>query len=839
MRSELSLCLLFCSLCAVAGGLPVRPAGPPKPTEDEMARCRRWAQEQFRRVRRAAVETSVHPRSPRAGLLVIANHGPILFNGRPDGRPIQIGDAAYRRGLICHANSKVVVQLPAPGKTFTSFVGVDANAGGGTAVFSVKVGGRETFRSDVMRGGQSQARVSVALGGADRFTIEAGDAGDGIACDHADWAEAEVTLEDGHEVWLSDLPVLSSEPPERGATATLPFSFLYGGDCSDNLLGGWKFKETRQKLDARRTRRIQTYLDPKTGLELRCELVQYEDFPTVEWTLYLKNTGAADTPLIENIQALDTRLKRAKEGEFVLHRSVGSPTQENDYQPLEATLSPNARRRVTGAGGRPTGSDLCYFNLRWPDEGLIVALGWPGQWAANFQRDTDAGLRVTAGQELTRLKLHPGEEIRTPLVALQFTRSGDWVRAQNLWRRWMLAHNMPRPDGKPVLPHYGGCFGNIQPRAGEEIEQIDGLLRNGVKLDYWFIDAGWYPNDGSWVNVGTWEPDKTRFPHGLREVADHLHAKGVKFIVWFEPERVAAGTWLAQNHPEWVLGGRNGGLLNMGDPAARAWITDRVDRILSEEGIDVYRSDFNLDPLPFWQANDAEDRQGITENAYVTGFLAFWDELLRRHPGMFIDTCASGGRRNDLETLRRSVPLLRSDWAVLRFNTAGAIGQQCQTYGISFWIPYHGTGAPAGDSYTMLSSFCPAYRIGWDVRDEKRDRALLRQTVDTFRRVENYLLGDFYPLTPYSLAKTDWIAWQYDRPESGEGVVQAFRREECMDDSRRFVLRGLDAGSAYVVTDLEGGESQQISGRQLMKEGLMVRVPGRPGAAVFVYKRAL
>ena len=50
-------------------------------------------------------------------------------------------------------------------------------------------------------------------------------------------------------------------------------------------------------------------------------------------------------------------------------------------------------------------------------------------------------------RELTRFKLHPGEEVRTPLVAVQFWR-GDWLRAQNIWRRWMLAHNVPRPGGK-------------------------------------------------------------------------------------------------------------------------------------------------------------------------------------------------------------------------------------------------------------------------------------------------------------------------------------------------------------------------------------------------------
>ena len=133
---------------------------------------------------------------------------------------------------------------------------------------------------------------------------------------------------------------------------------------------------------------------------------------------------------------------------------------------------------------------------------------------------------------------------------------------------------------------------------------------------------------------------------------------GIKTIVWFEPERVTPGTWLTEHHPEWILGGKGGGLLNLGNPAARAWLTDHVDKLMTEQGIDLYRQDFNMDPLALWRGNDAEDRQGITEIHHVEGYLAYWDELLRRHPDMFIDSCASGGRRNDLETMRRAIPLV-------------------------------------------------------------------------------------------------------------------------------------------------------------------------------------
>ena len=71
---------------------------------------------------------------------------------------------------------------------------------------------------------------------------------------------------------------------------------------------------------------------------------------------------------------------------------------------------------------------------------------------------------------------------------------------------------------------------------------------------------------------------------------------------------MTANTWLPNNHPEWIFGGKNGSLVNFGNPDAWKWIVNRVDDLLVSEGIDIYRQDFNMDPLPHWRANDAADR---------------------------------------------------------------------------------------------------------------------------------------------------------------------------------------------------------------------------------------
>jgi len=663
------------------------------------------------------------------------------------------------------------------------------------------------------------------------------------------------------------------------AAIALPFSFTYNGHPAADLLKTWKSARAAVKLDRNRTRHTLTYREAQTGLIVRCEAIEYHDFPTVEWTLYFTNTGAADTPLIENIQALDTIIERGGDGEFLLHHAVGSPANGTDYAPLETTLGPGATKRITAAGGRPTNSDWSYFNLEWPrpkamgtvpyegsplatalpsmgtvpdaaaSEGLIIVVGWPGQWAAEFARDGAKALHLRAGQELTRFKLAPGEEVRTPLIVLQHWR-GDWIGAQNTWRRWMMAHSMPRPGGKLPRPLMFGCSSRayeemIKATTETQIMFINRYLEEGLKIDYWWMDAGWYVQESGWPQVGTWEVDTKRFPKGLREISDYAHARGVKILVWFEPERVAAGTWLAQNHPEWILGGAGGGLLNLGNPDAWNWLVDHIDRLLTEQGIDLYRQDFNMDPLDFWRKNDAPDRQGITEIKHVTGYLAYWDELRRRHPDMLIDSCASGGRRNDLETMRRAVPLWRSDYAF------EPIGHQGMTYGLSLWLPYYGTGTVATanapyygggwtpvEPYAFWSNAVPGLNCGFDMRVKELDYAALRRLFGQRRQIMDYYFGDFYPLTPYSRERSVWMAWQFDRPEADEGVVQVFRRDESPYESARFKLRGLRPRVRYTVTDITRDTSRQMSGRQLMESGLGVEIPERPGVAVITYSQA-
>ncbi len=813
-----------------------------------------------------------------AHLLVGLKSGKLERN-RIKGRLFQIAGEHFERGIAMASPGEIVVRLPAPAARFTAIVGVDSNdlgyysnGGRGSVIATVEANGQVLFQSTVLREGQAGVPISVELNGAREIKLTLKAVGEHSRTyqaewDQADWANALITLSDGQQLWLADLP---QGPLPGGYSLDPPFSFRYGDRESAGLLPAWRIERTSRKLDPERAENVVIYTDPQTGLVVRCVAIAYVDFPVVEWTVYLKNTSATPTPILQNVQALDSEFERTAEGEFLLHHSKGSPNSPTDFQPFATPLPPASEQKLASVGGRPTDGDLCYFNLEWAGAGVIVGLGWPGQWEAHFSRDKERGVRISAGQQLTHFRLLPGEEVRTPLVALQFWQ-GDWLAAQNEWRRWMIAHNLPRPGGHLPPPQLADGSGRqtIEMQDANEANQkefLERVLKTGLKIDYWWMDAGWYPFKTGWWNTGTWDPDPARFPNGFTPISEDAHAHGVKTIVWFEPERVTRGSWLWENHPEWLIGpGDKDKLLFLGDPAARGWLIDHVSKIIREQGIDTYRQDFNFEPLALWRSHDAEaqrvrmraatggtkhaasfggardtaavlrvpskDREGITEIEHVTGYLAYWDELRRRFPSLLIDTCASGGRRLDLETLRRSVPLWRSDFAYEPSS------MQQLTYGLSLWIPYFGTGFNSLDPYIFWSQMTPAPGIGLDVARIESDSAQVQRLVAEWRSIAQLYYGDFWPLTPYSTESTSWMAWQFDNPAEGQGMIQAFRRADSPFESARFRLRGLQPGASYIVKDPDSGNESRYLGSDLIDPGLPVSIRNRPSVAILVYHR--
>lgn len=137
-------------------------------------------------------------------------------------------------------------------------------------------------------------------------------------------------------------------------------------------------------------------------------------------------------------------------------------------------------------------------------------------------------------------------------------------------------------------------------------------------------------------------------------------------------------------------------------------------------------------------------------------------------------------------------------------------------------------------SFKYGDAFSNESNIATDEEKAKDARELINQ----YLNIQKYFYGDYYTLTGYSTTRDVWIAWQLDRPEMGEGLIQAFRRENCSQELSMLILKGLEKDSKYILTDLDSSTSYMIAGEELMKTGLAVSIKQQPGSSMILYKKS-
>jgi len=275
-------------------------------------------------------------------------------------------------------------------------------------------------------------------------------------------------------------------------------------------------------------------------------------------------------------------------------------------------------------------------------------------------------------------------------------------------------------------------------------------------------------------------------------------------------------------------------------------MTRYLTAAIKEYGLDCLRIDFNLDPLSFWefQNRQSPDRVGIGEIRYVEGLYRMWDDLLAAHPNLFIDNCASGGRRIDLETCSRSLPLWRSDNTCDMVGAApdriahAAIKNQLMSLGLNRYLPFSLVGQMGSTPYLFRSGFNGGIALADDCRGADYPREQLRQAIAEGRRLRPYWLGDFYPLSEPTLDPAAWCVLQYHRPAEADGLVVGFRRERSPYGSFDCELRAIEPAADYEVRLSVGYQPSPpitVRGEQLRRYRAVI--DEKPGSLLFEYRR--
>lgn len=638
-----------------------------------------------------------------------------------------------------------------------------------------------------------------------------------------------------------------------------PFSFILDEKPSEEFLRSWRWSRTAPaSTDKNVVLRTFTYTDPRSGLEVVCDVKGYPEFRAVEWVLHFRNTSAKNSGQLTRVKVADFDMVYPAAGALKIHYAKGNKISKADYAPRTAEFRTEQPLHIEPHGGRSSEEAFPFFNLESEAsrQGVMVAVGWTGTWFADLEKRDPSRLTLAAGMLNTDLYLYPGEQIRTPSVALMFW-SGDRMNGHNRFRRLVLAHHSRKVDGSPFYP-LCSAFNYRDPQPCGEyscltadwaIAMVRRYSMFELTPDVFWLDAGWHTGAGdfrhgkSWANTtGNWTVDRERFPEGLKPVSDAVHEAGAKFMVWFEPERVVKGTQWATEHKEWMLdtewpeGSEQSTwyLFDLGNDEACDWLCKYYGDLIEENGIDYYRQDFNMLPAGYWRDADEPGRSGIKEIRHIENLYKFWDYLLERFPGLLIDNCASGGKRLDWESIGRSAPLWRSDY----YHYDDPDGYQCHTYGLNFFLPIHGTGILLPDQYSFRSSLSSALQCNWKVTEPGVSVLDMQQRIREYRDIREYYYEDYYPLSGTGdLTGSDvWLAYQMHRPSDDSGIVVAFRRQDAPDAEYTVRLGGLTPDASYTLVDCDTQAETVRSGRELT-EGLTLRLDNPKSSLLIKYRK--
>ena len=591
-------------------------------------------------------------------------------------------------------------------------------------------------------------------------------------------------------------------------------------------------------------------LTHKSGLEFELRCVYYPDYAAFDWVIYFTNKGQNDSPKVSDISPAELTF----EGDnpvILSNYSDGGPFAP--FVPQTIYLSDGESRSFAPQNGRSTEGAFPYYNFEYGNKGAFVVTSWSGIWQADFNYKN--GVTTYSGKQQTfNSYLKSGETARTPLTAVILYDGRDTDRATNLWRNWFMDCNMERDDeGNLPTPFVAGVTSAVYNEMSKatdqnQIDAIKKYLEQGIDINVWWMDADWYAKvDPEQIGfpVGNWVPDTSRFPSKFKAISDYANSEDVKTLLWFEPERISITTRQYNEipeteyrvKPEWLIGYGEAGSqiaygvegnafqLDLGNKEAFDWLCNRVTTIIKEGGISIYREDLNSNFIDeTWAAaNEAHpDRTGMTENGCVMGHYAYWDVLLALDEVELLDSCASGGHRLDLETMRRAVALHPTD-----FNYNDLTSKQIGSYGLASWFPFTGANTGVGNyttqtnKYVLRSAYRQALILQYNVNTMSDGYyAVAKDCVNEWKGISRYFYDDLYQLTKSTTGTTDWYSYEYLSEEEQCGFAMVFRRADNAPKSRSIKLKGLNPDDTYEITFADSAAKVTATGLELMVNGI-------------------
>lgn len=530
----------------------------------------------------------------------------------------------------------------------------------------------------------------------------------------------------------------------------------------------------------------------------------------------------------------------------------------------------NETKIISGERGKSGWGHPTFFaRNNATGEWFAASLAWSGNWKIRITSKVEKSPvdRSDAVDRLNEARLFfdmgpsavdpvqrviaAGETVKTPETHILCMKS-DLDHVTQALLNHVRRDVLPRPPSEHVFDveaNHRGYIVDHETEAGIDRE-ID--MAADIGAETFLIDAGWYgPEPNIWYqNVGDWYAGPW-LPNDIQPIREYARKKGMRFGLWVEIEAAGAASKLRKEHPDWILtrDGRpvaNGRHLDVGNPVVAKWMESEIARLIRKYDLDVFRIDYNMSTEE--DGNHVSD--GFVENSlwrHVENLYAMFDRLRVQFPEVIFQNCAGGGGRLDWGILHRFDNTELSDW--MREPRGVKI-----LNGMTWVLPPEillrtfGTEVPdlAGDgdidsqlrqvqmSLPIFRGIAPSLA---DLNPILRDK--IRAGVDLYKHELRPILRDSVvyhhtPQTPY-FSQSPWVVLEYASRDRKRGIATLFRTSSFEDPVYRFVPRGIDVADTYKVTFQNRGETVELSGAQLLQQGISIRLetPGTSEMLLF------
>ena len=481
------------------------------------------------------------------------------------------------------------------------------------------------------------------------------------------------------------------------------------------------------------------------------------------------------------------------------------------------------------------------------------ALAWSGSWRISVEETSTHQVRVTGGFNPFDFgyTLAPGAALETPAFYAGYT-AGGIGEASRIMHRFERTKILPAGSGLKTRPVLYNSWEATEFKVDEAGQTALAEKAAAMGMERFVMDDGWFgKRNDDHAGLGDWNVNPQKFPNGLGGLIQKVNSLGMSFGLWVEPEMVNPDSDLYRQHPDWAMHfegrprteGRNQLVLNLARDDVREYTFHWLDELVSHNKIAFLKWDYNRNfTEPGWPEAPVDQQKKIWVQ-FTANYYDIIDRLRNKHPGLEIESCASGGGRVDLGVLKRTEEVWPSDntEAFDRLDIQRGFTYAYTPHIMMAWVTDvpNFNGRSVSLQFRYLVAMQGALAVGSNLNKATvEELAEAKRFVAAYKGIRTTVQnGALYRLTPAT--DDDFIANEYIAEDGKQVAAFAFLHSQQRGYRvPPLHMAALDQHASYMVHVIETprgkgalpvgayAEVGPLSGAYLMHHGLDLKLQG-------------